>query len=118
MRVHRSALKHGVTQVDAVQLTSCPIGLAEGRRDAGSAVSPGDDILADMRGSDAVDVGFDIAPRSWVRAVLLALVVVMTATGWYEPMLWYVRDKAAAMTETLLPAFESLSNPTAPTETP
>lgn len=49
---------------------------------------------------------------------MLALVVAMTVTGWYEPVLWYMSDKASAMTESLLPAFESLVDPVTPTETP
>lgn len=74
--------------------------------------------LSVMRGSDAIDLWLDIAPRRWVRAFLLALIVLMSVTGWYDPVLWYVGDKAAAITETLLPVFAELPNTATTTRTP
>lgn len=81
-------------------------------------MSVADGTLSAMRGSDAIDIGLGIAPRSWARGFMVALLVVMAVTGWYEPVLWYVGDKAAALTETLLPAFENLTTPATPTGTP
>lgn len=77
---------------------------------SGGAISEVNGTLSAMRGSDGVDIGFGVAPRSWVRGFMIALLVVMAVTGWYEPVLWYVSDKAAALTETLLPALESLGH--------
>ncbi|WP_188079185.1 hypothetical protein [Actinotalea subterranea] len=78
----------------------------------------GGGIVWITRGSDAVDLGLDLAPRRWVRTLLLALIVLMGVTGWYEPVLWYVRDKAAGITESLLPAFEGLANTDTPARAP
>ncbi len=81
-------------------------------------MSVADDTFSAMRGSDAIDIGLGIAPRSWVRGFVTALLVVMAVTGWYEPVLWYVRDKAAGQTETLLPTFDNLATHTTHTGAP
>jgi hypothetical protein len=53
-----------------------------------------------MRGSDVVDLLFDWLPRRWVRVVLFVVLAVMYFTHWYEPVYWYVADRAAWYAET------------------
>lgn len=68
-----------------------------------------------MRRSDAVDLLLELVPRRWAQALVFALIAVMAVTGWYEPVLWYVYDKAAGLAETWLPAIEELGRPAATT---
>lgn len=68
-----------------------------------------------MRGSDFVDLLLDLLPRQWVRLGLLSLCVVMALTHWYEPVTWYLLDKAAGVSEQITPIvvdmFTSLATP-------
>ena len=64
-----------------------------------------------MRASDGVDLALGLAPRRWVQLFLFLLVALMSVTGWYEPVLWYARDRATGITETWLPVFERLAQP-------
>lgn len=58
-----------------------------------------------MHGSSVVDLALEVLPRALVKALLLTGIAIMTIFDWWEPAIWYVFDKAAALTEVLLPAF-------------
>lgn len=52
-----------------------------------------------MRGSDIVDLLLNWLPRRWVQVGLVVLCLVLYLTHWYEPVLWYMADKAVGITE-------------------
>lgn len=68
-----------------------------------------------VRGSDVVDVVLDWLPKRWVQVGFFVLFVVMVVTGWYEPVTWYVLDKAqglaAQLTSTMQNMVTSLATP-------
>lgn len=59
-----------------------------------------------MRGSDVVDLLLEVLPKAWVRTALVLVVGLMVLTQWYEPVIWYIFDKAQGLTELLLPALQ------------
>lgn len=61
-----------------------------------------------MRGSDVVDLLLDWLPKRWVQAGLLVLFAVMAAAHWYEPITWYVLDKAQGFAERLTPIVQNM----------
>lgn len=59
-----------------------------------------------MRGSDVVDLLLEVLPKAWVRTALVLVVGLMVLTHWYEPVVWYIVDKAQGFTQLLLPALQ------------
>lgn len=68
-----------------------------------------------MRGSDVVDLALDLLPRRWVKFGLLALILTMTVTHWYEPVIWYALDKASGLSERLTPIIQNILSTVAAT---
>ncbi len=65
-----------------------------------------------MRGSDAVDLGLEILPGRIVRRLvqLVLILSLVTGTGFaMKAVLWYVNDKAAGVTDTLIPILQEIS---------
>lgn len=54
-----------------------------------------------MRGSDFVDVTFEVLPRRLVQFLVLIAIASMSLTGWWKPVEWYINDKAVGYTEVL-----------------
>ena len=74
--------------------------------------------MGSMRGSDGVDLFLGLAPQWARRALVVGLVLYVAATGNAAPVMWYVHDKAAGVTEVfegvLADYLDSLTQPTAP----
>jgi hypothetical protein len=61
-----------------------------------------------VRGSDVVDLLLDWLPKRWVQVGFFVLLVVMVVSGWYEPVTWYVLDKAQGLTAQLTSTMQNM----------
>ena len=61
-----------------------------------------------VRGSDVVNLLLDWLPKRWVQAGVFVLFAVMAVTHWYEPIIWYVFDKAHGLAEQLTPIMQNM----------
>ncbi len=60
-----------------------------------------------MRLVEWLDAFLEHGPKKAVAALLGVVVVFVAVTGNAAPVMWYVQEKAAVVTEQLLPIFQS-----------
>ena len=72
-----------------------------------------------MRSSDVLDLVFELAPRWFVRGVILLLTAWIALSGNTGLITWYVDDKAQGLVDTVLvPLVDSLTPPVPASEAP
>jgi len=72
-----------------------------------------------MRGSDVVDLVLELAPRWFMRGVILLLVAWMALSGNTGLITWYADDKAQALVDmVLVPLIDDLTPPVLASDSP
>ena len=61
-----------------------------------------------MRLVEGVNLFLEYAPKWWVTIVVGAVAVFVVVTGNVAPVVWYVQETAASVTETVLPVLQNV----------